>query len=49
MNRDMAKAITDYYCALNELAAMLADKVISEQDWTVQSAMMHMYWKDNNI
>lgn len=33
--------ITDYYAALNELAAMLCDKEITEQEWTVQVCMIH--------
>jgi hypothetical protein len=35
------RSITDYYCALNELAAMLQDKEINEQDWTIQATMIH--------
>lgn len=35
------KRITDYYAALNELAAMLQDKEINEQDWTIQACMTH--------
>lgn len=38
--------ITPYYGALNELAAMLQDGEITQQDWVVQRNLMHYTWHD---
>lgn len=35
------RSITDYYAALNELAAMLQDNQITNEDWTIQSSLLH--------
>jgi hypothetical protein len=42
---DAVKQITNYYAALNELAAMLQDKEINEQDWTIQVTMIHWAYR----
>lgn len=36
--------ITGYYCAVNELAAMLADGEISFNEWRIQHAITHHAW-----